>query len=381
MRRGLTAAVAAVALGALGGAVPAAAAQYAPLDRPGPRLTVPAAQLEASLSCTEDVRDARREPVLLTPATTVDSRENYGWNWIPALRAAGFPVCTTDQPGALAKNMGDMQTRAEYVVYAIRRVHELSGRRIAVVGHSQGGMIVRWPLRFWPDTRAMVEDVVGMAGTNHGSVVVPALCLGGCAPSLWQQRHDSQWTAALNSRQETFAGIDYTEIYSHFDEFVQPNLDDHGTSSLRGPGRITNVALQDICPTDGSEHLLIGTTDPVAWALGLDALTHDGPADLGRISRGICEKTWMPGVDPVTGPVSLTEAGARVAEQLATAAKVPAEPPLRCYVTATCPEPPRAVPTRERAGTAKRKHCSKRARHTARKQPARKCRPARGRRG
>ena len=224
-------AVALVAPAVFAGAVAAAAtaSPYAPVDQPGPALTIPAKQLAASLSCTDDVRTADRQPVLLTPATTVTSRENFGFNWIPALRARGFPVCTSDLPGEAGQNMEDMQTRAEYVVYAIRKVHELSGRRIAVVGHSQGGMIMRWPLRFWPDTRAMVEDVVGMAATNHGSAIVPLICATGCAPALWQQRDTSAWTAALNSGQETFAGIDYTAIYSHTDEFVQPNMDDTGT--------------------------------------------------------------------------------------------------------------------------------------------------------
>ena len=30
-----------------------------------------------------------------------DSRENFGWNYEPALRAAGIPFCTTDQPAAV----------------------------------------------------------------------------------------------------------------------------------------------------------------------------------------------------------------------------------------------------------------------------------------
>jgi hypothetical protein len=232
--------------------------------------------------------------------------------------------------------MGDMQRRAEYVVYAIRRVYELAGRRIAVVGHSQGGMIMRWPLRFWPDTRRMVEDVVGMAGTNHGSVVVRPMCASECAEALWQQRDDSAWTAALNSRQETFPGIDYTEIYSRNDEFVQPNLDDTGTSSLHGPARIANVALQDVCPSDANEHLLIGTVDAVAWALGIDALSHDGPADMHRIDPAVCAEAAMPGFDTVTGPAALAEATVRVERELSFAPKVRAEPPLRCYVTASC---------------------------------------------
>jgi hypothetical protein len=195
-------------------------------------------------------------------------------------------------------------------------------------------MIMRWPLRFWPDTRAMVGEVVGMAGTNHGTTQIEALCALGCAPSLWQQRAVSNWTRALNSGTETFAGIDYTEIYSHADEFVQPNADDRGTSSLHGPGRIANVATQDICPADAMEHLLIGTVDPVASALVMDALDHRGPARAQRIDRSVCGSVYMPGFDPVTGEGPLAQAVTRVAYELATADKVPAEPKLRCYVTA-----------------------------------------------
>ena len=323
-----------MALGA--GAQCAGAVEYAPLDRPGPAFSVPAADLAGSLVCTDDVRNATREPVLLVPATTVDSRENFSWNYEPALQAQHIPHCTTDQHGDLAKNMGDMQTRGEYLVYAIRKMHELAGRRIAIVGHSQGGMIMRWALRFWPDTRAMVEDVVGMAGTNHGSTAINTICLPGCSASLYQQSADSNWTAALNSGQETFSGIDYTEIYSHTDEFVQPNTTPFGTSSLHGPGAIANVALQDICPGDLNEHLFIGTVDTAAWALVLDAVTHSGPAVPARIDRAVCNQPLMPGFDPVTGPASLAEAAAQVVRQLSLATHAPGEPALRCYVLASC---------------------------------------------
>lgn len=323
-----------------GGAAPAGAADraFAPVDRPGPALSVPAERLRASLACTDDVASGRT-PVLLLPATTVDSRENYGWNWIPALRARGFPVCTSDQPHD-PHNMGDMQIRGEYVTYAIRRVHELAGRRISIVGHSQGGQIMRWSLRFWPDTRAMVDDVVALAATNHGSALVPALCVPDCAASLWQQTEGSAYMRALNSGQETFAGVSYTNVYSRTDEFVQPNLDDGGTTSLRtGDGRITNVALQEVCPADLNEHLLIGTTDATAWALGLDALTHDGPADESRIDPAVCRQDAMPGVDRPNGLFPLGDAFGRVGRELLLAPHVPREPELRCHVFADCPQP------------------------------------------
>lgn len=311
-------------------------AAYAPVNAPGPPLGVPHARLAASLHCSGDLRGAAREPVLLTPATTVRSDENFAWNYERSFAALGIPFCASDLPGAAAQNMTDIQARGPYITYAIRHMYKLAHRRIAIVGHSQGGMVMRWSLRFWPDTRRMVRDVIGMAATNHGSAIVPALCLTPCAPALWQQRSDSAFVRALNSGQETFAHIDYTEIFSHTDEFVQPNQDSRGTSSLHGPGRITNVAIQDICPTDTTDHLLVGTTNAVAAALVFDALSHAGPADPRRIGRGVCAQLFMPGVDPLTGPANIAAAVARVARELALAPRVAAEPPLACYVTASC---------------------------------------------
>jgi len=194
------------------GAAVSSAVTYAPVDAPGPSLTVPAAQLAASVRCTGDLRGSPREPVLLLPATGVNSDQNFGYNYEKAFRANGTPYCTSDQPGDLQSNLGDIQTRGEYVTYAIRAVHTLAGRRIAVLGHSQGGMVMRWSLRFWPDTRAMVEDVIGMAGSNHGTLSAIAPCATGCAPANAQQAAGSNFTNALNSGQETFAGIDYTAV-------------------------------------------------------------------------------------------------------------------------------------------------------------------------
>ena len=121
-----------------------AAAAFAPVDHPGPNLDVPADQLAASLTCTPDVKNAKREPVILLPATGVDSHSNFSWNYEPALRKAGIPYCTSNQAGSRSTNLDDIQVRGYYIAYAIRRVHELSGRKVALSGHSQGGMVSRW---------------------------------------------------------------------------------------------------------------------------------------------------------------------------------------------------------------------------------------------
>jgi pimeloyl-ACP methyl ester carboxylesterase len=313
----------------------AAAITYAPVDQPSPALTIPQDKLDASLNCSGSLAAASRAPVLLVPGTGGDPPQNYGWSWEPGLNALGIPWCDVTLP---EHTQGDIQDAAEYVVNAIRTMHAQAGRQISIIGHSQGGMLPRWAFRFFPDTRAMVDDDIGFAPSNHGSTGAPIACAIGCSPADWQQSSDAQFIAALNSFQESFPGISYTEVYTHFDEIVTPNSDDTGSSSIHGGGGdITNVAIQDVCPLDVSEHLAIGTQDNTAYALAIDALSHPGPAVPSNIPTAtVCTNPLMPGINPLTYLSDLAGSLAGFAANTASAPQVQAEPPLRCYVTASC---------------------------------------------
>jgi hypothetical protein len=326
----------------VGGQSAAAATSYAPLDRRGPRLHVASATLAAALKCSGHLADATTEPVLLNPATGVTPEQNYSWNYERAFTAQHRPWCAVTMP---QHTLGDIQTAGEYLVYAIRHMHALADRRIAILGHSQGGMSMRWALRFWPDTRAMVGDVIGMAGSNHGTTAL-ATCREGitsCPPADWQQGAGSKFITALNSLTESFPAISYTEIYTHTDEVVTPNFRDAtAVSALKPAANVTNVATQNICRLDVYEHLSIGTVDPVAYALVMDALTHTGPAVPSRISRSVCTKFYQPGVDPANAQTYLQILAAAPGllsvslpdANLVGAPEVRAEPALRCYVFA-----------------------------------------------
>jgi pimeloyl-ACP methyl ester carboxylesterase len=338
-------------LSAVGASATPALAQgrYAPLDQPGPALSPSAAQLRASLSCEPSVRDARVEPVLLNPGTSTTPTENFGWNWEPALEMLGIPWCAYTAPN---QALNRIDVSGEYLVYAIRTMYRLAGRKIAIIGHSQGGMSMRWALRFWPDTRAMVEDVVGLEPDNEGTAVIKSsYCVAlGCPPADWQQLSTSNFIAALNSRAQTFAGISYSSFYSTHDELVIPDSGPNDCASClsTGRGQIANIELQSICPGDMSEHLLAGTTDPVAYALGIDAITHPGPADPARIPRSVCSQLLMPGV---TSPASAAAGLAALQVGLGSLGILPgpvsnpvsgapvlhSEPSLPCYVFADCP--------------------------------------------
>lgn len=304
--------------------------RFAPVNRPGPPLTVPEGKLRRAFSCSSNLGQTPHQPVLLVPGTTVTPEEHFGWNYMPAFDHVGRPYCAITTP---KHAMEDMQISAEYVVYAIRNMYRRAGRKIAILGGSQGGSLPRWALRFWPDTRHMVEDHIGLAPTNHGGKNNSYLCIPDCAPALWQQQWRSRFMLAMNSAQETFAGISYTEVFSENDEIVTPPA---AASSLHGGGgRITNVALQDICPGHFAGHVKAASYDAVGYALAIYALTHDGPADPRRIDTQVCGEEPMPGVDPVTHSTGNATASAAIIYQLATAERTRKEPRLRCYVFAT----------------------------------------------
>jgi triacylglycerol esterase/lipase EstA (alpha/beta hydrolase family) len=331
-----------VAFGALLLPGSAAALDYAPVDTPGPPLSPSQAELDASLDCSSAAAldGASKAPVLLVHGTGSDPEHNFAWNWEPALDALDIPWCTV---ALVDHGMADIQDSGEYVVNAIRTMYQRAGRKIAILGHSQGGMIPRWALRFWPDTRAMVDDVVGFAPSNHGTDGANTVCNPDCSPAFWQQASGSELIKAVNSFQETFSGISYTVAYTHTDWVVTPNQDaTTGSSSLRGgDGEISNIAIQDICPTDLNEHLAIGTIDNVAYRIAIDALENAGPADPSRLDPiadpSICLTPFQPGVNPATVATDEASSAADLFGTIATYPHVSSEPPLKCYVTASCP--------------------------------------------
>jgi hypothetical protein len=337
-------AVAGVVLGLLGSGLATRAADakprvdargYALVDEPGQPLRVPRRLLDTALRCPSHLDEVTRDVVLMIPGTTVDPYDAFSWNYEKAMQAEHVPYCSVTLPN---HTDDDLHVAAEYVVDAIRTIHAESGRKVVLFGWSQGASTLpRWALRWWPDVRPMVSSLVGLAPLNNvGSVVGNAPCvIGMCIPAAWQQGVGSQFMSALNSGRATFPGIAYTAIYSRNDDIVTPDGD--GRLSMLPPGRnVTNVAIQDVCATDYSDHLLI-VASPAAYAVALDAIQHPGhPADLSRVHPA---QPCLPGMMPHVEPVDLlTHEAAMIANvgPHLLSGMVPAEPPLACYVHATC---------------------------------------------
>lgn len=333
-RAWLSAALAGALAVAGGSSALAHAVRYAPLDRPGPRLSVPPAKLRSSLACSPGIRHADRNPILLVPGTDLTPETNYSWNYERAFSARHWAYCAVALPESAT---GDIQVAGEYVVYAIRRLAQESGRRVDILGYSQGGMVPRWALRFWPDTRRLVKAFVALDPSNHGTLDANAACQLKCSAADWQQAQRSHFMRALNSYAETFAGIAYTVVYSRTDEVVVPNLNSRGSSSLHtGQGRIANIAVQQICPNDISDHLAMGSYDPVGYALAVDAFAREGLARAKDIPATVCAQPFQPGVDPATFPSDYASFLEQIGRAQESAKELSREPPVKCYAFATC---------------------------------------------
>ncbi|MDF3147114.1 MULTISPECIES: hypothetical protein [unclassified Streptomyces] len=287
----------------------------------GPALNTPEAQLSSALSCSDDLTHPQKTPVLLIPGTLEEPDTAYAWGYQKVLRAQGHPVCTVRLP---AQGSGDMQDTAEYVVYAIRHISEVSGGKISTLGHSQGGLLAAWALRFWPDLPGKVDDAVSLAAPYRGTKVAGyTVCLPNlCPPIFWQVKWGSAWSGAV-VRQPIAPGADVTSVGSRTDEVVQP-----APESTSFPGA-TNLMVQDLCPGRLAGHMS-QLADAAAYALVVDALDHPGPADLSRVDRSACSKTAFDGIDPVemTGALKFL---ADTVTFVGTAPWVTAEPPLRDY--------------------------------------------------
>lgn len=266
--------------------------------------------LEAELRCSE-FTNPDRTPILLVHGTFTYGWEQYEWSYIPVLRELGYDVCTTTYPD---RGFGDQQNSAEYVVHAVRRMHEITGRKIAIIGHSQGVAVPRWAIKWWPSVRAAVDDFIMIAGPNHGTQVADPLgtannLLGGVLPlsndmammpaAFHQFSPDSDFVAASNLDDETPGDIDYTTLYTQADELVQPvvPIPTAAVDWDMGNPKVSNILMQDVCPGYITEHALIGIADGVAYALALDAINHPGPANVERAGAAdLCTLPLLPNI-------------------------------------------------------------------------------------
>jgi triacylglycerol esterase/lipase EstA (alpha/beta hydrolase family) len=218
---------------------------------------------------------AHPDPVVLVPGTI----EGMSYNWFtlsPLLSNAGYCVFALNYgqepdhlvglPGAVPANgTGDIPTSAGELASFVERVLAATGAaKVDIVGHSQGGMMPRYYLRFLGGA-AKANDLIGLSPSNHGTTVdglVSLLDAAGagavgqagigavCGVACEQQLVGSPFIESLNAGGDTVPGVTYTVIETRDDEVVTP----YTSAFLAGPD-ITDIDLQQQCGLDQSEHL------------------------------------------------------------------------------------------------------------------------------
>ncbi|MFF4157663.1 esterase/lipase family protein [Streptomyces sp. NPDC001678] len=232
---------------------------------------------------------AHPRPVVLVHGTLENGTNNW-WSFAPYLTARGYCVFSFDYgkiPGIPAMyGLGPAEKSAGELAAYVDKVLAVTGAaKVDIVGHSQGGMLPRYYLKFLGGA-PKVNALVGIAPNNHGTTlsgiaklldVVPGArgIISGTAAGLTDQVVGSDFMKKLNEGGDTVPGVRYTVIATRYDEVVTP----YRSGFLDGPN-VRNVLVQDLCPVDISMHLTLGTIDRVAFHEAVNALdpAHATPA-------------------------------------------------------------------------------------------------------
>lgn len=290
-------------------AIPAGAENGPDVPPPG---TTPDGQ-----NCTATPVVTHPRPVILVHGLGGD--ENDNWQTMsPWLADHGFCVYAltygnnASAPFGANKfgGLGDMTSSAKTLAGFVQSVLAWTGaQKVDLVGHSEGGTMPDWYLKFdggWRD----VGHFVAMSGVLHGTTFWGLGDLYALGQSFGYSQQFTQsfsqfcqscteflptspWMTALDSTNPDAGpggaaavcpsdgaavdGVGYTSIATDNDELVRPPTSDFIAPSCGGVDGISvqNILLQHQCPTDQADHVSVAA-DPVAAQDILNALD---PAD------------------------------------------------------------------------------------------------------
>ncbi|KAJ5308585.1 hypothetical protein N7508_003964 [Penicillium antarcticum] len=109
-----------------------------------------------------------------------------------------------------------------------------------------------------------------------------------CTPALKQQRYETKFIQTLRADDGDSTYVPTNGVYSGVDDVVQPENGPNVSAILHDARNVgvTNAQIQLACPGEPAGGFYLHETtlvNPIAYALFVDALTHDGSGDLSRI--------------------------------------------------------------------------------------------------
>jgi pimeloyl-ACP methyl ester carboxylesterase len=229
-------------------------------------------------------------PVVLVPATGV----NVGTNWVvlsPLLADAGYCVFSFNYgqtvPLVPSDGFGDIAASARTMAAFVAHVLAVTGaKQVDVVGHSQGGMMPNYYIKFLGGA-PRVHTFVALAPSNHGTDLDGLVALWDdlgvlglvnsflditAFPGVAEQEAGSAFQKALFAGGDTVHGPQYWVIESDHDEVVTP----YTNAWLNGPG-VRNILVQQQCPADPVGHIGMFEDGPALYDV-LNALDGGSPS-------------------------------------------------------------------------------------------------------
>jgi triacylglycerol esterase/lipase EstA (alpha/beta hydrolase family) len=246
---------------------------------------------------------AHPEPLVLVHGLGATMAAN--WSYLsPKLKAAGYCVFALTYgvdprseifpyaPGGVIP----MEQSAPQLAAFVDRVLAATGAgKVDLVGHSEGTVMPRYYLKnlggaakvdkfvamtpLWRGTdlagAAELRDNGASLGLSQLFIGLVASFCGSCPEFIT----GSPFLNAINSGGEAVSGVTYTSLVTRYDELVSPY-----TSGIMNATGATNIVVQDVCPTDVSEHGSMAF-DPVVGQLILNALDppHATPVVCGTL--------------------------------------------------------------------------------------------------
>jgi triacylglycerol esterase/lipase EstA (alpha/beta hydrolase family) len=255
---------------------------YNPLGGVAQALAAPDSSPPGANDWTCKPSSAHPYPVVLVPGTFADMADDFN-SISPLLYDHGYCVFALNYggtPGNPIQSVGEISASAGQLASFVDRVLAATGAaKVDLVGHSQGGMMPRYYLKFLGGA-SKVDRLVGLAPSNHGTTLdglitlvndfgalglTNSLITPTCAACV-EQEAGSAFLANLNAGGDTVPGVSYTVIETKYDQVVTP----YQSAFLSG-GNVTNITVQSQCGLDFTDHIGIAF-DPIALADMLNAL-------------------------------------------------------------------------------------------------------------
>jgi hypothetical protein len=133
------------------------------------------------------------------------------------------------------------------------------------------------------------------------------------------------------------------QIYSIFDEIVQPQEDPNASGALNPSPLVTNVELQSVCGAalpggaiyNDHEGVLINA---LAYSLAVDAIKNGGPGQLSRVDTEFqCNQFATPGLSLADIAATYALIPIAAVNILAFPEKSATEPPIKAYAQKDVP--------------------------------------------